>query len=719
MNTKKGNFFEQKLSDNSNPELSTQHTISKKLKNVNMHKKSDFFTDTENFDKNNIKKNNFTLSNINNNRNNHFYKTGDTNKLHPYTKTTSILCSDKIDKICKNLTEGSQILITGLDVSNKNEPIKISEDVLKDKLSSKVKNNTAEKNYEKKGSEFTDNNINNTFKSNQDFSQIGTKGSFEIRDIKRNDSIEIKENYGKINMNAFSSNNVFQLNANKHTLVRKFITKFDRAFTNVLDKQENNENYNISLLKNYNSNNNINTPDIKSIINSNSRKGSSNNLISETANTNRYRSRSGSNNEIFVSNDSMALKQSSKSSYENFIFKHDKKKDKVIRYYILLSNKMMLYFKDNCKTKYRGMHYLSDSFSKIRYDKTKNILSDDTKYYYLDLTIKESIKSFVSKNEFEMRKWFEVLKKTINHNKSRQLKDYYDLKEKICEGKYGLVKRAINKKTKQSVSIKIINIKSLNDPKKIDLIFKEIEILQHCNHPNILKYIDHFIETDPKTGLALYIHIVMEHLGGGNLAQYISKHGALAENQVVDIAWEIGKGLEYLHGLGILHRDIKPENIVLDNHNNLRIVDFGLSEIISSREYLEETYGTYFYASPEIHNKKKYNRSTDIWSYGILVYYILTAELPLESKQDDAHLIIGDLNTEFDLSRNFHYFNSSPILKDLIKNCLKKNMDRRLKIQQVMQHDVFKKFNNNKSKFLKSKLIFFSSKLFIQYFFYF
>ncbi len=281
------------------------------------------------------------------------------------------------------------------------------------------------------------------------------------------------------------------------------------------------------------------------------------------------------------------------------------------------------------------------------------------------------------------------------------------LKETLCEGKYGVVKRCINKKTKQEVAIKIINMKSsiengntggnlnANDPKKTELIYREIEILRHCNHRCILKYIDHFIENISEPHEKSYVHIVFEYLSGGDLAAHVNKHGAMDEQKLISIAWDIAKGLEYLHKLGIIHRDIKPENIVFDAMQKPRIVDFGLSQIISFNQCLSEHYGTYFYASPEIHNKVSYDKSTDIWSFGMLLFFVLTNDYPFErnGKKDKAHLVIGDLEHEFDFGRNIDFENASSPLKDLISGCLRKRMEKRYSIEQIVQHKVFKKYS--------------------------
>jgi len=507
-----------------------------------------------------------------------------------------------------------------------------------------------------------------------------------------NSLYDSKESPSHSNMSISVSSNKLAIQDNSVRSTRRtFIKKFTRSYTSILDKSDYKQNnfskYNQGILKSSIINrNNKSICDVKLFATQNPYNTNSNNLF-------------GSQSNHLINEDPLGLKNVSKGSYENFILKYNQKKDKIFKYYIILNNKMMLYFKNSCKTKYRGLHYLSDSFVEVSFDKTKFINSNGIRYFFIQLKIKESTKTFISKNEFEIRKWFEVLKKTINPHKSRQIKDFYSMREKICEGKYGVVKRAFKKNCKDELAIKIINLDCLENPKQREFFEKEIEILQHCNHDKILKYKDYFIEDNIHLkGKHSYIYIVMEYLSGGNLAQLIKKNGPLYESNVISIAWEIAKGLDYLHKIGIVHRDIKPENIVFDSNHKLRIVDFGLSQIISFGEYLNESYGTFYYASPEIHRKTKHDKSTDIWSFGILLYYILTLDFPFDRDIENAHIIIGDLDNEFDLYRNINFTNASTPLKDLIKGCLRKKMEERLKIEHILQHKVFFKINDNKER---------------------
>lgn len=382
-----------------------------------------------------------------------------------------------------------------------------------------------------------------------------------------------------------------------------------------------------------------------------------------------------------------------KFTYESHINKFDKKKEKIIKYYIVLNQRMMLYFKDEKKTKYRGLHYLSDITTEVIYNKKESIFLKGEKYYYLVLLIKEQKKYFVSTSEFEIRKWFELFKKTINPHKSRNLKEYYNLKETLSEGKYGLVKRAINIKTKEVVSIKIIGRKISLDENELNRVRQEIEILMHCNHCGIVRYIDYFEEYNKEKNTHV-LYIVMEHLSGGDLASHIIKNGPLPEKKVISLIWNIAKSMEYLHNLGIVHRDIKPENIVLDVKNKPKIVDFGLSIILTYDEYLKDSYGTFYYASPEIHNKIKYTKSTDIWSFGVLIYFIITGNFPFSKKKEKALLVISDLEKELDFD-NYDFMNCSDELKNLVKKCLKKKFKNRIDISQIVNDPLFEKYNDS------------------------
>jgi len=168
------------------------------------------------------------------------------------------------------------------------------------------------------------------------------------------------------------------------------------------------------------------------------------------------------------------------------------------------------------------------------------------------------------------------------------LYDYYDVKDNLGQGKYGIVKRGIHKKTGKEVAIKIVKKKELN-LKDQELLKREIEVLKICQHPNIIRLDDIFENQD-------YIYIVMEHMKGGDFFSYLEhRKFRIGEDRARRVAHSLATALYYLHSFGIAHRDLKPENILMvDNSEDseVKLVDFGLSKTFGPGETSKEPFGT-------------------------------------------------------------------------------------------------------------------------------
>jgi len=227
----------------------------------------------------------------------------------------------------------------------------------------------------------------------------------------------------------------------------------------------------------------------------------------------------------------------------------------------------------------------------------------------------------------ERDKWVEVIKKSIGF---ANLHDFYELKESLGKGKYGLVKRGVHKKSAKEVAVKIVKKKELS-LKDIELLKREIEVLKICQHPNIIRFFDVFENAD-------FIYIVMEYLKGGDFFNYLeSKNFKIPEERAKVIAHQIATSIYYLHSFGIAHRDLKPENILMvDNSENsaVKLVDFGLSKTFGPGETCNEPFGTLCYVAPEILLQKPYDKSVDCWSFGIIIYLMLSRHLPFDSNDD-------------------------------------------------------------------------------------
>ena len=156
-------------------------------------------------------------------------------------------------------------------------------------------------------------------------------------------------------------------------------------------------------------------------------------------------------------------------------------------------------------------------------------------------------------------------------------------------------------------------------------ILQEIEMLKTLDHQNIINIFE-FYEGDYN------FYIVTEYCQSGNLADRINKNNLIISESVASvIIFQILSAINYCHQRNIIHRDLKPENIMLDNNTKsgypyIKIIDFGTSKF-REKEYEDELIGSPYFMAPEV-IEKKYNNKCDIWSIGIILYFIMTKKKP-------------------------------------------------------------------------------------------
>ena len=367
-----------------------------------------------------------------------------------------------------------------------------------------------------------------------------------------------------------------------------------------------------------------------------------------------------------------------KITYENYIYKVSTT-NKLKKYYLVLINKDIYYYKNEDKKEVVGMHNLSGCFVK---DNGTKILNDKT-YYSFTLVFPSKERSFYCNSKEIYENFTQKLKEAFGY---LNFFDYYEMLDDLGEGIFGSVKLGVEKKTKERVAIKIIKKKKAK-PSDIELVRTEIDVMKLCHHPNVVHLLDHFENAE-------YIFIVMEYIRGGRLTDYMKeKKFNFSEKRAAELIYEIAVGVKYLHKYGIIHRDLKPDNIMLTEANDkghIKIMDFGLSKILGKKEKTSDGFGTLTFVSPEVLIRKPYNKEIDIWSIGVILYLMLSGDLPFDDEEDDEQKIAKSIvfnEVEFPQKK---FGNKSKEVIDLIKRCLTKEPKDRIKVDEIIKSDWIK-----------------------------
>ncbi len=252
----------------------------------------------------------------------------------------------------------------------------------------------------------------------------------------------------------------------------------------------------------------------------------------------------------------------------------------------------------------------------------------------------------------------------------------YEIKDTIGEGNFGKVKLAIFKSTGEEFAVKILNKKKIKE-KMNNVFFNENEIIKKFNHINVI-YVYQLIEKPDN------YYIIMEYCSKGELFDYIVKNKRLNEKESSIFFYQLINGLQHIHKKKVAHRDLKPENLLLTENNILKIIDFGLSHIISNKKLLKTKCGSPSYASPEIITRKFYNGfKNDIWCCGIILYAMLCGYLPFEGENNDElfkNILICKPELPDFLSEK---------AKKLIIKILNPNPDERIYIDEIKKDDFY------------------------------
>eukprot|EP00002_Diphylleia_rotans_P029531 TRINITY_DN6018_c0_g1_i4.p2 TRINITY_DN6018_c0_g1~~TRINITY_DN6018_c0_g1_i4.p2 ORF type:complete len:183 (-),score=45.91 TRINITY_DN6018_c0_g1_i4:1962-2510(-) len=170
---------------------------------------------------------------------------------------------------------------------------------------------------------------------------------------------------------------------------------------------------------------------------------------------------------------------------------------------------------------------------------------------------------------------------------------HYRLGKTVGVGSFSKVKTAVHETTTAKVAVKVINRRKVKTADLQEKIKREIQILKHFSHPHIIRLYD--VISTPTD-----IFLVMEYVPHGELFEFIVTNGKMPEENARRFFQQIISAVDYCHQKNIVHRDLKPENILLDINHDVKIVDFGLSNILADGEFLRTSCGSPNYAAPEV-----------------------------------------------------------------------------------------------------------------------
>ena len=260
----------------------------------------------------------------------------------------------------------------------------------------------------------------------------------------------------------------------------------------------------------------------------------------------------------------------------------------------------------------------------------------------------------------------------------------WTLGEKLGRGSFATVWRGTCAKTGVEVAVKEIDCERLS--KKLRESLKlEVEVMRKMRDDHILRFID--METSKDT-----VYIVLEYCGGGDLSQFIKRHGRMDESAAKRFMLQLARGLRAMRKAQLVHRDLKPQNLLLtsdDLNAELKIADFGFARYIRESEGMADTVcGSPLYMAPEVLNYQKYDAKADLWSVGAILFEMLVGAVPFTG-QNQVQLLRNIQKTEFKIPMHIAQ-ELSPECIALLRGLLHRDAKDRISFEEFFNHPFLK-----------------------------
>ncbi|XP_011495829.1 PREDICTED: myosin light chain kinase, smooth muscle-like [Ceratosolen solmsi marchali] len=279
--------------------------------------------------------------------------------------------------------------------------------------------------------------------------------------------------------------------------------------------------------------------------------------------------------------------------------------------------------------------------------------------------------------------------KVVTAEDGHLFKELYELHEELGKGRYGLVKRVVEKKSAKSFAAKFVRTVKTSDRQQVR---DEMKIMNLLRHPKLLRLTAAF--ESPKE-----IVMVTEYISGGELFErVVADDFTLTEKDSILFMRQICQGVRYMHENNVVHLDLKPENIMCHTRTSHRIklIDFGLAQILISNKPIRVLFGTPEFIPPEIINYEPIGTESDMWSVGVICYVLLTGLSPFMG-DNDAETFANIVRADYDFEDEA-FDAISPDAKDFISNLLQKKKELRMSAKQCLSHSWLAQHTENMSR---------------------
>lgn len=260
--------------------------------------------------------------------------------------------------------------------------------------------------------------------------------------------------------------------------------------------------------------------------------------------------------------------------------------------------------------------------------------------------------------------------------------DHFELKSIVATSGMATVFRANDLRTGEQVAIKVPHPEVESDPTLFDRFKREEEIGTRINHPGVMKVFENPGRTQ--------VYMVMEWLDGQLLRHIINDNGKLPVERAVHLTAAICHALEVIHAEGVVHRDLKPENIMVGPHDEVHLIDFGIAASAGSRRltfaHFSQSMGTPDYISPEQVRGKRGDARSDIYSVGVMLYEMLTGQVPFTGANPFAVMndrLLNQPKPPRELNPEI-----TPQMQEIIYRALEREPKNRYASAREMAHDL-------------------------------